>query len=95
MRFEWDPEKAAQNLSKHGVDFGEGSTTFGDTLARIIDDPEHSFDEERFILLGWSSQGRLLVVVFTEQETDTIRIISVRKAQPRERRDYENTKERS
>lgn len=95
MRFEWDPEKAALNLRKHGVDFGEGSTVFGDPLARIIDDPIHSHYEQRFVLLGWSSYGRLLVVAFTEPKPDTIRIMSVRKAQPRERRDYENAKERS
>jgi uncharacterized DUF497 family protein len=74
LRFEWDPQKAA--------------TVFGDPLGRIASDPRHSEDEERFVLLGLSRQQHLLAVMFAEPG-DAIRIISVRRARPRERRDYE------
>jgi uncharacterized protein len=92
MQFEWNPEKAELNLKKHEVDFSEAETVFGDPLAKIFDDDEHSFDEKREIIIGQSVQNRLLVVSFTERENDTIRIISARVATPKERRDYENAK---
>jgi len=86
--FEWDNRKARQNLGKHGVSFEEAATVFGDPLSLTITDPVHSDHEERFIIIGESIQGRLLVVVHTERG-DNIRIISVRVATPRERSAYE------
>ena len=88
LRFEWDPQKAARNLAKHGVPFEEAATAFGDPLGRITSDPRHSVDEERFVLLGFSRWQRLLAVMFAER-AQAIRIISARRATPRERRDYE------
>lgn len=88
LAFEWDPRKAALNLAKHAVWFDEAVTVFGDPLAQIIDDPDHSVGEQRSILLGQSDRGRLLVVMFTERR-DSIRLISARRATPRERRRHE------
>jgi uncharacterized DUF497 family protein len=88
LAFEWDEEKAKKNLKKHRVSFEEASTIFGDPLALTIPDPLHSEEEDRFITLGESPRGRLLVVVSTERG-DKIRIISARVATPRERKDYE------
>jgi len=88
MEFEWDPDKAALNLEKHGVSFEEAATAFGDPLSLTISDPDHSDDEERFILLGETYLGRLIVVVHTERQ-ERIRIISARPATGRERRAYE------
>ena len=90
MQFEWNPEKAEANLIKHNVDFTEAETVFGDPLARIFDDEEHSIEEKRELIIGHSTQNRLLMVSFTERENDTIRIISARLTTPPERRDYEN-----
>ena len=87
MEFEWDPDKAAENLAKHGVDFVEASTVFGDPLEVTIPDPEHSTGEARFLSLGLSADNRLLVVAYTERE-GTIRIIHARAAAPKERRTY-------
>ena len=89
MQFEWDPEKAAQNLQKHGVGFPEAATVFGDPLEVTIPDPDHSEGEARFLSLGLSSEGRLLVVVYTEEE-GKIRVIHARVAAPKERRTYES-----
>lgn len=86
--FEWDPHKAEVNLRKHGVSFGEAATVFADPLAVDRGDPDHSQDEDRFICLGRSYVGRLLVVAYAERR-DLIRIISARVAEPRERRAYE------
>ncbi len=88
MDFEWDPQKAASNADKHGLDFGEAATVFEDPLAAIFDDEWHSGEEAREIIIGHSAQGRLLTVCFTERES-AVRIISARVATPRERRDYE------
>ena len=88
LSFEWDEEKASVNLTKHGVSFSEASTVFADPLSRTIPDPLHSDDEERFIVVGESSAGHTLVVVHTHRGED-IRLISARKATPRERKDYE------
>ena len=88
LAFEWDPRKAAFNLAKHLVSFEEAVTVFGDHFARIVDDPRHSEDEVRFVLLGQSDRHRLLVVLFTERG-NTLRLISARRATPRERRSYE------
>jgi hypothetical protein len=87
--FEWDPQKAKSNLKKHGVSFEEASTAFQDILSLTIDDPLHSIDEERVVLIGMSNKNRLLVVVHTERE-DNIRIISARKATKEERESYES-----
>jgi len=87
--FEWDPQKAKSNLIKHGVSFEEASTAFQDTLSLTIDDPLHSIDEERVVLIGMSNKNRLLVVVHTERG-DNIRIISARKATKKERKNYES-----
>jgi uncharacterized DUF497 family protein len=86
--FEWDPNKAARNLQKHGVSFGEAATVFQDDLSISVPDPDHSLEEERFITVGVSSQNRLLMVAHTERG-DSIRIISARELTPRERRQYE------
>lgn len=88
MRFVWDPAKAEQNFTRHGVSFHEATTVFGDPLAGTIPDPDHSVGQERFVTLGQSSAGQLLVVCHVE-EGDIIRIISARRATPHERRDYE------
>ncbi|MBW2145079.1 MAG: BrnT family toxin [Deltaproteobacteria bacterium] len=87
--FEWDPQKAKNNLEKHGVSFEEASTAFQDTLSLTIEDPLHSKDEERLILIGMSQENRILVVVHTERG-DNIRIISARKATKEERKSYES-----
>ena len=86
--FEWDPKKAKTNLEKHGVSFEEASTAFKDLLSLTIDDPLHSSDEERLILIGMSYNIRMLVIVHTESG-DNIRIISARKATKKERNYYE------
>jgi len=88
LRFEWDPQKAARNIAKHGVPFEEAATAFGDPLGRIESDPRHSVDEERFVLLGLSRRQRLLAVMFAER-AEAIRVISARRATRRERRNYE------
>ena len=84
----WDPVKARRNKAKHGVDFEEAATVFRDPLLLVMPDPNHSENEERWIALGKSVRQILLVVVHTE-DAWTIRIISARKAEPRERRQYE------
>jgi len=90
--FEWEPQKAKSNLKKHGVSFEEASTAFQDTLSLAIDDPLHSIDEERVVLIGISNKNRLLVVVHTERG-DNIRIISARKATKKERKNYESNEQ--
>lgn len=88
MNFEWDPSKAAQNRRKHGVSFHEAATVFGDPLAMTYQDPDHSAQEQRFITVGTSSAGRLLIVAHADRG-ESIRIISARKTTLRERTDYE------
>ena len=88
LRFEWDSEKAAGNVDKHGISFEEAATVFGDPLGKIVDDPRHSIGEKRFVLMGRSDQDRLLVVMYTERH-DVVRIISARSAARQEQRDYE------
>lgn len=85
---EWDPNKARQNLRKHGVSFEEAATLFNDPLSSTISDPRHSEIEERFIIVGKSKQNHLLVVVHTDRG-GRIRIISARLATNRERVKYE------
>ncbi len=89
IAFEWDPKKEATNVAKHGVTFSEAQTAFTDEFARLIPDPDHSDDEDRFILLGTSISSRLIVVCHCVRSGDTIRIISARKAQKQERKVYE------
>ena len=88
MYFEWDDAKAEGNATKHGVSFEEASTAFGDPLSTTIHDPDHSDDENRFVLIGMTYLGRLVVVVHTDRD-DAVRLISARLAEPRERRAYE------
>jgi uncharacterized protein len=89
LRFDWDPKKDAANQRKHGVSFDEATTVFSDEHALLIDDPDHSEDEERFILLGLSSALRTLVVCHCYREADSvIRLISARKATRTEREEY-------
>ena len=87
-RFEWDDTKAEANLNKHSVNFDEAQSVFLDPLARIVDDVEHSHDEDRAAVIGMSYQHRLLVVIFTDRNRN-IRLISARKATRKERIDYE------
>jgi len=87
-KFDWDPAKAASNLKDHKVSFEEASTVFGDPLAMLMADPDHSEEEERYLLLGMSLRGRLLVVSFAERPPRT-RLISAREATRHERRQYE------
>lgn len=89
MRFEWDPEKARRNVAKRGVSFEEVATAFGDPLSLTILDPDHSEEEDRFVLLGQTYTGRLVVVVHTDRG-ENVRIISARLATRRERKAYEN-----
>ena len=86
--FEWDAQKAEENLKNHGVAFDEALTVFADPLANIFDDPDHSGDERRELIIGYSTEQRMLIVCFTDRGP-RIRIISARPATTRERRDYE------
>jgi len=86
--FEWDENKSASNLKKHGVSFEEARTVFSDDLARLIPDPD-SESEERYIIMGMSSQSRILTVCHCERSSDLIRIISARKADKPEQKQYE------
>lgn len=89
LRIEWDAQKDSQNRRKHGISFGEAESIFTDEHALLLDDPEHSTEEERFILLGLSVRLRILVVVHAYREDlAIIRIISARKATRRERNIY-------
>jgi uncharacterized protein len=88
VNFEWDPAKARKNWRKHRVSFHEAATVFGDALAVTYDDPDHSDSEERFVTMGMSSAGRVLVVAHAERN-ENIRIISARRASKGEQKDYE------
>ncbi len=89
LTFEWDHRKAAANLKKHGIAFEEAQSVFFDERARLIDDPDHSEDEDRLVLLGLSSSLRMLLVCHCyRREGDVIRIISARKATARESKHY-------
>ena len=92
MEFEWDAKKTAKNLHKHKVSFIEAATVFGDFLGTTAADPAHSADEQRYITVGLSSLGRLLMVAHAERG-DRIRIISARTLTAKEKSAYENTKE--
>lgn len=86
--FEWDVKKAKSNVRKHGVTFDEATTVFADPLSLLMPDPDHSFDEERYVILGISNRHELLIVAFAERPPRT-RLISARRAMPAERRLYE------
>jgi uncharacterized DUF497 family protein len=87
IEFEWDPDKAAKNIKKHQVSFNEAATVFGDPLSMTFFDPDHSVDEDRYITVGLSRLGNLLIVAHTDRG-DRIRIISARKATRQERKFY-------
>jgi uncharacterized protein len=89
MEFEWDADKAEANISKHQVSFYEAATVFGDPLSLTNFDPDHSENEDRFITIGESIDGNLLIVAHADRE-DRIRIISARRTTRRERQVYEN-----
>ncbi len=88
MEFVWDQNKAIANLSKHEVSFDEATTVFDDPLYVDFFDPDHSYDENRYIIIGLSLNNRLLIVAYVERD-DTIRLISAREATRRERKNYE------
>jgi uncharacterized DUF497 family protein len=88
LEFEWDPTKATGNLAKHRVSFEDAATVFGDPLGWIVADPRHSFQEQRFVLLGLSQSRRLLAVMYADWG-GTVRIIGARRATRREQRNYE------
>lgn len=90
IEFQWDPKKARDNLSKHGVSFEEAKSVFFDEYARQFFDEGHSGSEERFIMLGVSNRSRILVVCHCERDIgNTIRLISARKATANERQYYQ------
>jgi len=88
MEFEWNPDKAAQNIEKHGVSFQEAATVFNDPLSMTFPDPDHSLGESRYVIIGLSRFGQLLVVAHTDR-AEKVRIISARKATRQERKFYE------
>lgn len=88
MEFEWNPDKAESNYKKHGVSFEEAATVFNDSLSITFPDPDHSVGESRYVMIGISRFGKLLIVSHTDR-AETIRIISVRKATRQEIRFYE------
>ena len=94
QQFEWDAAKAVTNIRDHRVAFEEALTVFADPLARIFADPDHSADEAREVIIGHSTQTRLIIVAFTERD-NKIRTISAREVTARERRDYEENTPKS
>jgi uncharacterized protein len=88
MQFDWDPNKAASNEAKHEVSFEEAATVFGDPLSDTFDDPDHSWEERRFLIIGTSVQGRLLIVSHTD-DGEIVRLISARELTRKERKFYE------
>lgn len=89
LRFEWNPEKDRLNQRKHGVSFEEAKTVFFDEGALVASDPDHSEEEDRFLIIGFSIQARLLLVCFCERERgNVVRMISARKATRREQGQY-------
>jgi hypothetical protein len=88
VEFEWDPEKAATNLRKHGVSFAEAATVFADSLGITVSDPDHSREEDRYITVGMSFNRRFLIIAHTDRSL-RIRLISARELTPTERITYE------
>ena len=91
LSFEWDNDKATRNANKHQVSFEEAKTVFDDPMGITFIDEEHSVDEERYITIGLSNRGRLLMVAHTDR-SDRIRVISARKAKKKEERFYAEAK---
>ncbi|HYH85735.1 MAG TPA: BrnT family toxin [Pyrinomonadaceae bacterium] len=91
MEFEWNAKKAAANLAKHGVSFEEATTVFGDLLSETFDDPDHSSEERRFIIIGTSEKGKMLIVSHTD-DGEVVRIISAREPTRGEREFYEKSR---
>jgi len=89
MDFEWDEAKANSNLAKHGLDFAEAATVFGDPLAITFFDPDHSDEEDRYLTIGMSINNRVVIVSHTDRE-QAVRIISARVATKAERKGYED-----
>ena len=89
MSFQWDPQKARINFQKHGISFEEAKQVFDDPLFLTYADPDHSFEERRFVIMGELPDRRLLIVSYTDRDQDT-RIISARPATRQERRNYES-----
>jgi uncharacterized protein len=90
--YEWDPEKARDNLKKHDVSFEEATTVFTDPFALSFDDPDHSNDEKRFITIGMSDKSRIIFLAHADGAEDQIRIISARKATKTEAHDYQESR---
>ena len=90
MRFAWDQKKAASNLSKHGISFEEAVTVFGDPLSDTFPDPDHFLEEPRFVIIGSSESGKILVVAHTD-DGELVRIISAREVTHGERQSYEES----
>ena len=88
MNFEWDESKARTNQRKHSVSFSEAIEVFADEYSSFVRDPDHSYEEDRYLLFGLSSKGKYIVVSFTER-LDTVRIISARRMTRQERKAYE------
>jgi uncharacterized DUF497 family protein len=88
VQFEWDPKKAAKNFREYRISFNEAATVFGDLLGTTVPDPDHSLTEDRYITVGMSSRGRLVMVAYTEREK-RIRVISARELTRAERKAYE------
>jgi uncharacterized protein len=90
VKFEWDAEKNVANFKKHSLWFEEAQTVWADPFSSEYDDPEHSDEEDRFLRVGYSCRERVLVVVFCERHNGSVvRIISARRATPKERKDHE------
>ncbi len=89
MKFEWNPHKAQLNVRKHDVDFTEASAVFADPFSVTYADPDHSWEEDRWIIIGLSARNRLLIVAHTDRG-ESIRIISAREVTRRERKLYEH-----
>jgi hypothetical protein len=88
MEFEWNPDKAILNLEKHGISFQEATTVFNDPLSVTFPDPDHSIGENRYVIIGISQFGQLLIVAHPDRG-EKVRIISARKATRQEQRFYE------
>ena len=87
--FEWDKIKSKANLQKHGISFEEAKSVFYNPLSKIFDDEFHSLTEKREIIIGYSNQSKLIIVIFTERKQNVIRIISARYATKKEKKVYE------
>lgn len=92
MEYEWSPAKAAANLRKHGVEFADAASVFLDPLATTYEDPDHSVGEQRFITIGSTASGRLILVAHQDVNEERVRIISARLATKRERHAYSQEK---